>query len=113
MEFGRKMMTTESRPKAEERDQLEEAAIKETLAEGRRNRERWQRDWKSIRDKHPSHWIAIYDGGQTVVAHEDAQAHFDHLFQLEGLNRSTVFRWPPPPKPNTHRITSAFRRRAT
>ena len=104
-------MTTESRPRPEETSQLEEAAIKEGLAEGRRNRERWQRDWREIRDQYPSHWIAIYDGGRTVVAHEKINDHFDHIFQLRGLNRTSVFTWPPPRKPHTRMAPSVFRTR--
>lgn len=101
-------MTTESRkPTLSPEQELE---LRESFAEGRKNRERWQRDWAKIRKKYPNHWIAIYDGGETIVGHEAAEEHYDHLHLLEGLNRSSVFRWPPPRKPGTRHVPSVFRR---
>lgn len=102
-------MTTESKPADAEQDS--EFTTREMFAEGRRNRERWQRDREQIRASYPNHWIAIYDSGETVAAHEQAQAHFDHIFQLEGLNRSSVLTWPPPREPNTRLVPSVFRTR--
>ena len=100
-------MTTRSSNAALSPEQQRE--LRESFAEGRKNRERWQRDSKAIREQYPNHWIAIYNSGNTVAAHDRAQEHYAHLDLLEGLNRSAVFRWPPPRKPGTQPGPSVFR----
>lgn len=86
---------------------------REIFAEGRRNAERWQRDAESIREQYPTHWITIYNGGETVVGHEHAREHFRHIFTLTGLNRSAAFSWPPPRDPNVRYAPTVRRKSAT
>lgn len=104
-------MTTESKPNKVEHS--DEPTTREIFAEGRLNIARWQRDWRDIQERFPKHWIAIYDSGRTVVAHESINDHFEHIFQLEGLNRSSLFTWPPPRRPGTRRMPSVLRLRRT
>lgn len=100
-------MTTDS--KSRDAEQGDAPTTREIFAEGRLNRERWQREWQEIRQRYPSHWITIFDGGRSVAGFDNVRAHFDHLNGLQGLTRSGAFTWPPPKPAGTRTVPSARR----
>lgn len=102
-------MTTESKPTRT--TQVGEPTTDNIFAEGRLNRERWQRDCEKIREQHPNHWITIFDGGRKVVGFDNKRAHFNHLNQLQGLIRSGAFTWPPRRPAGTRSVPSVRRQR--